>query len=447
MAEAIGEYSDPYESLLSAEITDPNERLERLNKVFLDVSMAEPGQPLDPVTLRYLQHGDGIRLCLKEILDLRPESAEELHAAELREDYLNTLFIKARFLSKSERETYDEESDILQDAYTDTVVSRIAKVIDSRTPQEALELGQLPPVVRKASFEEGQSLTMDQFAGNHLYVLVDTALREHVARRQEIDERRTGNIWTRVASSRGTRVAIGATIGAASFVPELSFIPKPDEIISHDTEFGLRALSGVILLINLPEYIRLRRLDEKHGRETQEHYDHLSDSKEICDWALRIAYGSTRYGGSSPASAVTRRSGTDDKEENMRRLADLEKNFPHLNNDPGGKPYSARQVLGYAARLLLDRKEQLDGIIDSSKSADQQRYHFLNLCREILDEDLRRMKKGLNVTKTRRAIMGGIAVLPALVFSNQTSAVSEALTLSRDTAETIKPRDHQDADD
>jgi len=104
-------------------------------------------------------------------------------------------------------------------------------------------------------------------------------------------------------------------------------------------------------------------------------------------------------------------------------------------------------VLGYAARLLLDRKEQLDGIIDSSKSADQQRYHFLNLCREILDEDLRRMKKGLNVTKTRRAIMGGIAVLPALVFSNQTSAVSEALTLSRDTAETIKPRDHQDADD
>lgn len=421
-------------------------RLARLEEVFLNISEADTEGGINKHSMRYVQHGDGLRLILNEILELRGPSPEDLRLDGLRQAYIQTLFIKAGLLTPTQRAAYDERSDTLQQEYVDAVVSKVADVIDAYTPREALELCQLPPIVRKASFVEEHPVDMEQFTANHLYLLVDTALKEHVKRRQLIDERRNKSLLSRVSSSRGARIAIGGAIGAASLAPELSFVPRPEEIITHDLELGLRGLSGAIIGINLPEYIRLKYLSNKHEKQSRDNLDRLSNGHRLCDWAMRIVYGSARRGGTETETMVTGRYATDDKAENLRRLIAIDENFPHLNNDPGGKPYSARQALDYAARLLIERRDQVTHIIDPSLPAEEQRRLFLDLCKQVITEDARRMKKGLNVTKIRRAAVGSLGVLPAILFPSATDAASNATTLGRDTLETIKTKHFKEED-
>jgi len=89
--------------------------------------------------------------------------------------------------------------------------------------------------------------------------------------------------------------------------------------------------------------------------------------------ALRIAYSSTRYGGPGLGGSATGGLGSSNKAENLHRLRSLDEAFPHLNNDPGGKPYTADQSLGYAARLLIERDGQLEKIIAAETPPQEQK--------------------------------------------------------------------------
>src|SRR5579862_5786706 len=144
-------------------------RLHHLEQSFLDLSEEEETGRLDTPTLRAMQHGGNLRLWLDEIAEIKGPTAEDLQLDKIRSDYIDTLFIKGRLITPGQRKLIDAESDSLQQEYTDAVVTKIERVIDAHTPAEALEIRQLAPLVRKASFNDGETLTMEQFTANHIY--------------------------------------------------------------------------------------------------------------------------------------------------------------------------------------------------------------------------------------------------------------------------------------
>ncbi len=93
-------------------------RLAHLQEVFLDISETPDSGSINTHSMQYVQHGDGLRRCLNEIIELRGPSAEDLSLNDLRQAYIETLFIKSGLLTPSQRKAYDTHSDDLQQHYT-----------------------------------------------------------------------------------------------------------------------------------------------------------------------------------------------------------------------------------------------------------------------------------------------------------------------------------------
>ena len=417
--------------------TESNGRLEWLEQRFLDLAREEG--PTHPETLEYIQRGDSLRLCLNEILTLRQPAEAEVRLDDLRQSYVDSLFKKATLLTPGRRAEYDRLSDELQAEYVDMVIAKIAAVIDAQTSQDALRLGVMPHLLKDASFVEGRDISAEDLAGNHLYLLIDTALKEHIKRRRLIEAHRTRSRTARLLGSRALRLSIASGVIGATLAPKLGVIPQGEQFLDPDIQDGLRILSAVTIGITLPEVIRLSYLDRMHNKRSRELHDQLAATQELCDLSLRMVYGSSRTGGSHAVETVTGRAGTGDVAENIRILQQLDNDFPHLNNDPGGKPYNADQALGYAARLLIERQGKLFKLMDSTLTAPERRQAYIDLCQEILTQDVRRMKKGLNVTKIRRAAMFGLSIIPALVLPSPAATASDALSTGEGAAGILTP--------
>lgn len=415
------------------------DRLQRLTGYFLD--MADSSAPNELATRQYIAHGGSLRLCLNEIEDLDGPCAEDQAIDAARLGYM-TAVLKRPFVPR--RSNYYRVCAEREENYVDSVAMKIKATVDSETPDDALRLRQMPSLLEKITFKDGEEMTLEQLAANHLYLLVDVALKEHVKRRQIIDHYRKRSLTAQLVGNRALHMVVAGGIFAASFVPHLGILPGSSDIITDDVDLGLRVLSGTILGLDAPEAIRLQYLDAKHNRRTHELHEQLAQSRELTDRALRIVYSSTRYGGSSVWNIVTHRSGTDDKAENLRRFDRLDEEFPHLNNDPGGKPYTANQAVGYAARLLIERQDQLLQIVNPRKPAAERRQLFLTLSKEILVEDVTRMKKGINVSRFRRRIMNMLAVVPATFFPSTVSAISDASSLGHDTVGALSTAENPD---
>src|SRR5579862_4735354 len=402
----------------------------------------DPGR--SSAAVEYFQNGGSLRLLLQEIIESSPPTAATQHLNGLRSAYIESLFEKAKPLKRSSRAALDEASDWLQAEYVEGVVGKIAAVIDAQTPEEALEVRQMPLLVKEASFIEGKALSEEEFAGNHLYVLIDTALKEHVLRREIIEAHQHR---TRVARLLGNRLLLATLAGgviALSLIPKFGIIPNRDDVFNSDIELGLRGLSVAVLVVDLPEIARLKYLDFKHDKRTDKLHKELS-KEDLSDLSLKMVSGSSRYNCYGSGDTPNDWSGSADAAENLKKFKGLDLKFEHFNNDPEGKPYSGDQALGYAARLLLERRDQIREIIDPLKPAAEQKALYLELCRDILTEDVRRMKKGLNVSLPRRIAMG--AVLLPTVIMPEAAVLSDAATLGQSVAQLLKPKKDKTPDD
>jgi hypothetical protein len=407
------------------ELATRDERVAQLTTHFLEIATRSHS----PETLDYMSGGGNLRLCLTEIMALSEPCEQDQQVRELRAEYMDRTLQRKGMIH---RRTRKRQLRGAEEVYIDSVVAKIAAVVDAGTPEESLALGQMPTLVEKASFKD-EPLSADDLAANHLYLLIDTALKEHVHRRHAVERRASKSKVAKVAGSRTLHMSVAASVFTAAIAPKLGVLSELGAQMTQDVETAVRVISGTILGLTAPEAARLKYLQLMHDKRTDELQDDLAGDRELADRALRMTYNSTRYGNLDGTGVVTGRSGTDDKDENLRRFARLDREFPHLNNDPGGKPYTGGQALGYAARLLIEREDQIVGLTDAEKGPEERRGLFLELARDILTEDVIRMKKGLNVSRLRRRIVNTVALIPAILFPNATSSVHEAQALSKGT--------------
>lgn len=408
------------------EVEERDARVEFLTGHFLNIARGDHTAG----TIEYIRSGGNLRLCLTEIMALSEPCEEDRRVREARGAYMGQALQRKGLKHRWERKRQLRES---EEAYVDVVVEKIAAVIDASTPEDALALGQMPTLIEKASFRDDEVSESD-LAANHLYILIDTALKEHVHRRHAVERGHRRSRLGRIAGNRMLHMAVAGGVFAASISPRLGMLPTHGEHTAETIEDGLKILSGTILGLSMPEAFRMKYMQVRNDRRTRELCQRLAEDRDLADRALSMTYNSTRCGTEDAPGRVTGRSGTDDKEENLKRFARLDREFPHLNNDPGGKPYTGDQALGYAARMLIERQHEIDAIVAGGKTAAERRELFLELSRAVIVEDVIRMKKGLNVSRVRRRIANFVAIVPAILYPQAASTANEATTLSRETA-------------
>ncbi|MDB5176247.1 MAG: hypothetical protein JWM81_1105 [Candidatus Saccharibacteria bacterium] len=404
---------------------DPASRLDHLRAYYLDIASCQ--ETPRPATLAYIKRGGSIRLCLNEIVKLSEPEVAEQYLADDRAEYIQELTHRPLIPWRRKQWGHNARS-----IYVDGVVAKIESVIDADTPERALALRQMPSIVEDTSFSDETPPDAETIAANHLYVLVDTALREHSERRNLIDSYKHKGLIARIIGNRVVRMALAGSVIVSSLSPRLHFIPIESETVADEVEVGLTILSASVFGLDAPEEIRWRYLDLIHTRETKRLHETLAENKQLSDLALRLSYNATRYG--VHENFVTGRAASDDKQENLRRFAALDKEFEHLNNDPGGKPYSGDQALGYAARILIERKAAFAVLVAPERSAEERRKAYLTLAREIVAEDVGRMEKGLRASSFRNGLLRIVSIVPALLFSSAYSAANDATARGRDVA-------------
>jgi hypothetical protein len=421
------------------EPVSPSERLDELRGFFLDIARCSDKINLQPETVDYIRHGGSLRLCLSEILSLTDPCETDQKLADARENFMEAVLERSPVLPKR-RKQHEARVGSLQADYIDSILAKVEKLIDSTSGEEALALGQMPTLVEQASFGDDKTIAEEDLAGNHFYLLMDTALKEHAQRRLTIDERRASSHHAKLIGNRVVHVAVAASVFATSLLPHLGILPIEGGEAGQDINLGLQILSGIVLGVDTPEVIRLRYLDRRHKHHAKALHEQLAYDQHLSDLALRIVYNSTRCEGSSAFKSVTGRSGTRDTAENLRRFALLDTEFAHLNNDPGGKPYTGDQSLSYAARLLIERPEQRGEIIAHNGDAKTQKDLFLQIAREILAEDVQRMKKGLSGRHLQHGVLSAVGMLPAILDPHLAADLSDSSTLGRDASGILHSR-------
>jgi hypothetical protein len=414
---------DPVSSVSSQEHIESVARREQLTAYFLDIASCQ-GR-LQDETLEYVQSGGSVRLCLSEIQKLSEPSGAEKDLADDRAEYIQQLLTPTVMPRRRKR-----SDGYVRSIYIDGVVAKVESVLDAQTPQQALALGQMPTIVSKTSFDDDAIPDAETLAANHLYVLVDTALREHSDRRSLIDEYTQKGFISRVLGNRIVRMVLAGGVFVSSLSPQLHFIPVESEAVARDLEVGLTIISASVFGLDAPEEVRWRYLDIAHAKQAKRLHEALAENKQLSDLALRMSYNATRYGAGN--NFVTGRTATDDKQANLQRFEALDDEFKHLNNDPGGKPYSGDQALGYAARILVERNETFAALIAPGATAEDRRKVYLHLVREIITEDVMRMEKGLSASGFRHALLRVVGLVPALILSPAFSAANDATARGRD---------------
>ncbi|HEX5455972.1 MAG TPA: hypothetical protein VFW77_01260 [Candidatus Saccharimonadales bacterium] len=420
-----------FERTDSGPAVQPVDRQQQLNDYFLDIAS---GGSLDPETIQYMQSGGSLRLCLREIEQLAEQSPEEQELEQSRGEYVEFLLqhrLPGRGPTRQRRQD-------LREAYVDNVISKVERVLEAKTPEDSLALRQMPTLISNTSFDEGRELSMEHLSANHLYLLADTALQEHIARRQLIDGHQ-GRLASAVGN-RAARLAIAGSVFTATLVPELHVIPVANPGVADSINTSLEILAAGLFGWEAPEEVRWQYLDFAHGKQSRNLREQLAEDGQTADLALRLAYSSTRYGNSPITGVVTGRNGSEDKDENLQRFEDLDRQFIHLNNDPGGKPYTGDQALGYAARLLIEKRNQVKAILASSDQSNLQEELYIQLGRDILAEDVLRMEKGLSASPIRQSLIRAAGILPALLFPSLIAATARGSLHGKALANDVAPR-------
>lgn len=251
--------------------------------------------PVSQATREYQAGGNGIRNVFAELSHLEPPHELDRAVTQRREQYMDVVLKRPTMRNRLVRKQQLRQTEA---AYIGSVQAKIAAEIDcDGSPAAGLELRQVPLLLEKASFRDGQPVTQRDFAANHLHILLDTALREHAARRQLVTDHTERTVLSRIKSNRKLHLGVAVGIFILAVTPELITVPEPEEHIAEGIKWGLTVASGGIFAVDFPEVVRLEYLDHKHRKETDKMVRRLKANKHNeLDLAARMVYGSPHYG-------------------------------------------------------------------------------------------------------------------------------------------------------
>jgi hypothetical protein len=409
-------------------------RLDRLLKCFRAIACGSPID--DPEVLHHTSESGNIRLIIDELAQLQPPIESEIVLSEKRDEFIKTM----RFDAKWHHRSSGDEDD-LKVTYVDAVISKVETHIDATTIEDALCLLQVPSVLKRASFNEDTEITPETFASNHLAVLMDILLKEHVKLRETAFEQPDRKWYMRLLAHRAFRLTVASGLFTASLVPKLHVVPVPEEWITEGVEVGLRGLTAGILGIDLFKLSTKKASETRSHRIVEERKERFAADFLLCDTALLIAYNSSRAGENTPGGRVTGRSATTNPKTNLERLEKLNAEFHHLNNDPGGKPYNADQALAFVDHVTAEFKDEVSEILLSNGDSVKQKTLFLDLARKLMERDIHYLRHRIRTGRFMKLAKGGASVLPMLLFQSVTVAAAEARTITKDTMEVVPHRE------
>lgn len=401
-------------------------RLATLHTLFRD--MADTDGLCDE-TEQYLIEGGSVRLLLCEIRKLSDPSEPDQAIAVARDRFMSHFLPRSPLVA---RDMHNWALTTAEELYIDTMINKIDAHLEAQTPDEILALQQMPTLVRKTSFEDGKDIDLETLAGNHLYIIIDTLLKEHILRKEAIDEYRQESLVARMAGNRVLRLVLGGLTFGAAVAAHMHVLPAKNEILAEDVELTLKCLAGGMLLFEMPELVRHATSVRRQKSKRHKLHHQLAEGYEMSDLAMQIACSKPRYGNKEHTGVVTNRGGTHDKGLNLHRFRHLDEEFEHMNNDPGGRPYTGDQALAYAARLLIEHRDMVDAIIEPGLSANQRRERYLGLARVLAKEDIIRMKKNQTPHHLREVVLDVVLAAPLAVSPETAAALSDAKTLGRD---------------
>lgn len=419
--------ANPAPPLVDVQEADPQERLATCERLFLELAKSD----FSPEAEDYINSGGSLRLLLSEIRALSEPSIPDQALTQARLRFMEQFMPRSPIM---DREMHVWSLQAAEDEYVRTILLKIDAHLSADTPEEALKLQQMPTLVEETGFKDGEDIDLEMLAGNHLYIIIDTLLKEHVLRHEAIADFRSQSVVARIAGNRVLRFALGGMTFGAAAAAHLNVLPESNEALATEVEWGLKCLAGGMLVFEMPELIRhVGSVRRQRKKKTQLH-DQISETYESTDLAMQISCSKPRYGDKKGTGVVTNRGGTHDKKENLRRLNNLDDEFDHMNNDPGGRPYSGQQAVASSARLLVEHRDMVDAIIEPGLTASERRMRYLTLAETMAREDIARTKKNQSPHHLRELFLNALLATTVAEMPEVTAALGDAKTLGRDTS-------------
>jgi dsDNA-specific endonuclease/ATPase MutS2 len=156
----------------------------------------------------------------------------------------------------------------------------------------------------------------------------------------------------------------------------------------------------------------------KERREQRESLKALSSSSELGEAALRTIYSNIEY------DDVLDRKVGDTPEETAQAFAAINDQFEDLeqSGSRGGKPYSAEQILPVVSELYLERKDQIDAIVESENPKEA----FKVLCAEMIAKDSAKLTERVYTDRNKARVLRALSVASSL-FASQFVGMASGL--------------------
>lgn len=334
--------------------------------------------------------------------------------ANARSAYVEALTSRKGVLP-AERARRKEEVARLEGAYNQAFVQRISEIMD------------LNPSHRKAPYVVDvmqnlkEEVTFENLAGNHLHVLADSIAREQIAKAREIESRSSigaKKVLGAFKKSRALRVVVGGAIwGASIAAANKGMLPAPLEGAGDLFEKVLPLVAGYVTGREVAAGVEDGVTGFKNRRELKNDLRALSENSHLGEAALRTIYSDIEY------EDVSDRQVGKSEEETRRAFGAIDSQFAELEQSGarGGKPYSAEQIMPIVSELYLERKDQIDGIVESSDPQEA----FKKLCAEVIAKDSRELTKKVYLDKKKTAIVRALSVASSVFVSQFIGVASD----------------------
>ena len=355
----------------------------------------------------------------KQGLEIKKSQQEALsfdkNLAEARSAYVEALTSR-RGILPGERAKRREELARLEEAYNQAFVQRLSDIMD------------LNPNHRKAPYAPNvmqplqDEITFENLTGNHLHILADSMVREQLAKTKAIEARSSVGVKKVLGAfkkSRALRVAVGGAIwGMSMAAANKGLLPAPLEGAGDVFNKILPLVAGYVTSREVMSGVEQGVAGFKERREQRESLKALSSSSELGEAALRTIYSNIEY------DDVLDRKVGDTPEETAQAFAAINDQFEDLeqSGSRGGKPYSAEQILPVVSELYLERKDQIDAIVESENPKEA----FKVLCAEMIAKDSAKLTERVYTDRNKARVLRALSVASSL-FASQFVGMASGL--------------------
>ncbi len=355
----------------------------------------------------------------KQGLEIKKSQQEALsfdrNLAEARSAYVEALTSR-RGILPGERAKRREELARLEEAYNQAFVQRLSDIMD------------LNPNHRKAPYAPSvmqplqEEITFENLTGNHLHILADSMVREQLAKAKAIEARSSVGVKKVLGAfkkSRALRVAVGGAIwGMSMAAANKGLLPAPLEGTGDVFNKILPLVAGYVTSREVMSGVEQGVVGFKERREQRENLKALSLSSELGEAALRTIYSNIEY------DDVLDRQAGDTPEETGQAFTAINDQFEDLeqSGSRGGKPYSAEQILPIVSELYLERKDQVDAIVESENPKEA----FKELCMEMITKDSTKLTERVHINRNKTKVLRALSMASSL-FASQFVGMASGL--------------------